>query len=46
MCEADLDFSRPWFSEIKVQIKRLTDGIDDDSLTAVDKRADITRILL
>jgi hypothetical protein len=22
--EADLDFSRPWFSEIKVQIKRLT----------------------
>ena len=27
--EADLDFSRPWFSEIKVQIKRPTDRLSE-----------------
>ena len=25
--EADLDFARPWFSEIKVQIKRPSVGL-------------------
>ena len=36
--EADLDFWRPWFSEIKVQIKRPTISLGEVSIKPLEKK--------